>query len=359
VFLLEVAVALLLALFAYLAAFTRWATRQTHRDEYFRRPVAERRVLKARIDRWSRPIRPVLELIAPIRRDKVFLMEKYEGFTAPGGICSRETFAAAHHYKPRPEDVFVATQMKCGTTWMQQIVYEAVCRGRGNLGDDGHRHMYATSPWIESTGSVSMEDAPLVGEKPTRIIKTHFPAALCPYDERARYIYVLRHPVSCFASSVDFMKSAMGPMVPDRQGLLDWFCSENMWWGPWPDHAEGWWRWRERENVLFLHYEEMKEDLAGAVGQVNDFLGLDLDASERALVTEKSDYLWMKERQDWFEMHAPTLFSGSGAFFNKGTRNRHEDASPGESERIHRFCRERLAGGEYPLARFYPDVAEG
>jgi len=356
---LAVAVVLLLLLLAYMVAFLAWSRRQTRRDRYFRRPVAERRALKRRIDRASRPIRPLLTLLAPLRRNRTFAMKPYQGFTAPGTICSPKTFAAAHHYAPRPEDIFVATQMKCGTTWMQQIVYEAVCRGKGNLGDDGQRHLYAMSPWIESTGSVSLADAPLVGERATRVIKTHLPAALCPYAEPARYVYVLRHPVSCFASCVDFLAGAMGPAAPDRAGLLDWFCSDAMWWGPWPDHAEGWWRWRERENVLFLHYESMKEDLAGAVKQVSDFLRLDLDAAELARVTEKADYLWMKEHSDWFEMHAPTPFSGSGAFFNKGSRDRHRDALPGEAERIERFCRERLEGKSYPLARFYPDVAAG
>jgi aryl sulfotransferase len=254
--------------------------------------------------------------------------------------------------------VFVATQMKCGTTWMQQIVYEAVCRGKGNLGDDGHRHMYAVSPWIEAPGgAVPLADAPIVGERPTRIIKTHLPAQVCPHGEQARYVYVLRHPVSCFASCVDFLTTSMGPMAPDRAGMLDWFCSERMWWGPWPDHAEGWWHRRDRGNVLFLHYEAMKQDLAAAVKQVSDFLGLDLDAAELATVTEKSDYRWMKERQDWFEMHPPTVFSASGAFFNQGSADRHRDARPGEAERIAAFCRQRLEGASYPLAEFYPDVA--
>jgi hypothetical protein len=272
-------------------------------------------------------------------------------------ICSPRTFAAARRYEPRPEDVFVATQMKCGTTWMQQIVYEAVCRGRGDLGDDGHRHLYAASPWLESKGSVSMEDAPLVGARPTRIVKTHLPAELCPYGERARYVYVLRHPVSCFASCVDFLRAGMGPAAPDRAGLLDWFCSERMWWGPWPDHADGWWRWRERGNVLFLHYEAMKRDLAGAVRRVSDFLGLDLDARELAAVVEKSDYGWMKEHEERFEMHPPSPFA-SGAFLVKGSHDRHADARPDEAERIARFCRERLEGRDYPLAEFYPDVAQ-
>ena len=109
--------------------------------------------------RHARLIRPALELLVPLVRSRLFMMKKYRGFSAPAVACTPKTFAFAHDYAPRPEDVFVATQMKCGTTWMQQIVYEAVCRGEGNLGDDGHRHMYATSPWIESQMSVSLANA--------------------------------------------------------------------------------------------------------------------------------------------------------------------------------------------------------
>ena len=109
--------------------------------------------------------------------------------------------------------------------------------------------------------------------------------------------------------------------------------------------------------MLFLHYEEMKKDIGATVRQVSDFLSLGLDESELSTVTEKSGYQWMKDREEWFEMHPPSLFSTQGAFFNSGACDRYKDASEEETERIHRFCRERVAGGSYPLARFYPDVA--
>ena len=67
------------------------------------------------------------------------------------------------------------TQMRCGTTWMQQLVYQIVTQGQGEFSDPGRAHLYATSPWIEAINSVSMEDAPLVGKRPTKIIKSHLP----------------------------------------------------------------------------------------------------------------------------------------------------------------------------------------
>jgi hypothetical protein len=129
-------------------------------------------------------------------------------------------FERANKYQPGPEDVFIATQMRCGTTWIQQVVYEIVNRGKGDLSDKGHGHLYAVSPWIDGINSVALEDAPLVGEKPTRIIKTHLPTMLCPYSEEAKYIYATRHPVSCFASIVDYNRTLLGPFMPELDKWL-------------------------------------------------------------------------------------------------------------------------------------------
>ena len=205
---------------------------------------------------------------------------EYEGVCGPPKVSSPEVFERAKNYQPRPEDVFVATQMRCGTTWMQQVVYEIVNRGKGDLSDKGHGHLYAICPWIDGINSVSLEDAPLVGEPPTRIIKTHLPAKLCPYSEQAKYIYVTRHPVSCFASIVDYNRTLLGPFMPDVDKMVDWFCSDRMYWLPWPEHVAGWWQWAQsRENVLFVHYEEMTKNFAAVLDRVAGFLGYQLTAS--------------------------------------------------------------------------------
>ena len=62
---------------------------------------------------------------------------EYERVCRPAKVSSPEVFKRAKNYQPRPEDVFVVTQMRCGTTWMQQLVYEIVNRGQGDLSDSG------------------------------------------------------------------------------------------------------------------------------------------------------------------------------------------------------------------------------
>jgi aryl sulfotransferase len=220
--------------------------------------------------------------------------------------------------------------------------------------------MYALSPWIESRSSVSMERAPRVGPRGDRIIKTHFGVKLCPYAESARYIYVTRHPVACFASCVDFVRMLGGPLAPPLPELVDWFCSDAMWWRSWPEHVDGWWQWQlERPNVLFVHYEAMLDDLPAAVEQVSKFLEVDLLPAEHAEVVRKSGYDYMKAHEEVFEMSPPSFLTrDEGSFLQSGRKDRDQLIEEAQRTRIARFCRERLEGASYPLARFYPDVAD-
>jgi hypothetical protein len=343
----------------YAALSFRWMIAETGRDRFFGRTLADRLALKEEMRRRARRVAPLLAVAAklPIKPR----VTEVRGVKAPAPACPQKAFEAAVHYTPDSRDIFVVTQMKCGTTWMQQIVYETLCRGNGDLSDEGLRHMYALSPWIESTASVPLESAARVGENDNRIIKTHFPASLCPYDESARYVYVTRHPFTCFASCVDFVRMLAGPFAPTYPDLLDWYCGDDMWWRSWPEHVEGWWRLaNERDNVLFLHYEHMLDDLDAAVGEVSAFLGVDLSPHERAEVVRKSDYRYMKQYEEHFEMSPPSLLQpvGNGSsFFQSGKKDRDRSLSDADRARIAAFCRNRLKDGTYPLAEYYPDVA--
>jgi hypothetical protein len=241
---------------------------------------------------------------------------------------------------------------------MQQIVYEIVHRGGGDLSDKGHGHLYAASPWIDGVNSVSLKDAPLVGVEPTRIIKTHLPTKLCPYSEQAKYIYVTRHPVSCFASIVDYNRTLLGPLMPDVDKMVDWFCSDRMYWLPWPEHVAGWWQWAQsRENVLFIHYEEMTTNFAAILDQVACFLGYQLTAGEKQRISEKCSFQYMKDNEELFEMSPPNMFSViGGQFFASGKESRCTDATPAIRQRILDYCRQSLRGSDYPAHQFYSDL---
>lgn len=345
----------------YLAMVLKWEDEQTVGLAYYGRTLAERNAFKDRLRAHARRLRPILALNARLAKlDFSRARIQYRGVSAPTGSCSEASFALAASYSPRPDDVFVVTQMKCGTTWMQHVVYEVLRRGQGDLVATGTA-MYAISPWIEGRRSVSIEQAPLVGtERPSRIIKTHLPASLSPFNREAKYIYVARHPVSCFASCIDFVDTNVGGMAPDLPAFERWYTSsELMWWGTWTDHVKGWWACAQQSrNVLFVYFEEMKGDLARVVRQVAAFLGMaPLSEEEVAAVVHKCSFAYMQEHQDAFEMHPPHILQTNAELFVSGSADRYQHVPADIRERIAQWVVVEMAGSDFPLTRVYPDLA--
>ena len=345
----------------YLAFVLRWEDEQSVGLAYYGRDPAGRERFKRQLRRHARLLAPLLAFNSRLakvdfRRARV----QHRGVSFPSGSCDRQSLERATAYQPRPDDIFVVTQMKCGTTWMQHVVYQVLHRGAGRLVESGTA-MYAVAPWLEGRKSVSIEAAQPVGsERPSRIIKTHLPAELCPDDPRARYVYVARHPVSCFASCIDFVATNVGAMAPPLPVYEEWFRSPDlMWWGTWTDHVKGWWeRSRRSSNVLFVHFEDMKRDLPAVVRRVAEFLGVrPLNDAELAGVVEKTGFAYMQEHQEAFEMHPPHVLQTNAELFKRGSADRHQDVPPEARARTAAWAAAGMADSDYPLAQHYPDVA--
>jgi len=357
--LLALVIALYVLFTGYLALVLAWEDRQTVGLGYYGRPAAERARFKRRLRLHALLLAPLLWLngrLATVDFRKASI--RHKGVAGPAGTTSAETFARAEAYRPRSEDIFVVTQMKCGTTWMQHVVYEVLHRGAGDIVERG-AEMYALAPWLEGRKSVPVDQAPLLGrERPSRIIKTHLPASLCPWSAEARYIYVARHPVSCFASCMDFVVTNVGAMAPALPAYEEWFRSPDlMWWGTWTDHVTGWWELARSPNVLFAYFEDMKRDLPAMVRRVAQFLGVaPLGEQELARVVEKCGFAYMQRHQDNFEMHPPHILQTNAALFVRGTADRHKDVPDDARRRICTWVASEMAGSGFPLADTYPDV---
>jgi hypothetical protein len=346
----------------WLASVLKWEDEHTVGLKYYGLPQADRQAFKAKLRQHARRLSPILRLNAKLAKmDFRKARMQYQGISAPSGSCSVESFAKAAGYQPQPEDVFVVTQMKCGTTWMQHVVYEVLHRGAGDIVASG-RAMYAISPWLEGRKSVPIEESRPVGtEVPSRIIKTHLPRKLLPFSEDAKYIYVARHPISCFASCIDFVDTNVGGMSPELPAFVEWYTSPDlMWWGTWTDHVKGWWDTAQRErNVLFVFFEDMKKDLASTVRQVAEFLGVaPLSDSELANVVHKCSFAYMQEHQDNFEMHPPHILQTNAELFVSGTADRYKNVPAGVRAQVAAWVLKDMEGSSFPLLERYGDVAE-
>ncbi len=191
----------------------------------------------------------------------------HDGFRMPMGFPV-EGFASGQRYRAAPGDVFVASYPKCGTTWVQYIVYLLENDARPLAAGQRLDELF---PHLEEVGEAALRALP-----EPRLIKTHLPFERTPFAAEAKYVYIARNPFDC---AVSFYHHTRG--FPRHYDFADgtWdaffecFMAGEVDFGDYFDHLVSWWPRRNDENVLFLTYERMRAAPADAVARIAELLG--------------------------------------------------------------------------------------
>jgi len=335
---------LIAAFWLYSWAFQRWYEHETRDARYFKKALNHRLAFIAQLKNHGRVLVPFYTFMAKGINPKTLAATDYQHRKFPAHSCNAVSLNAAISYQASNDDIFVVTFMKSGTSWLQNMVFQILERGDGEF-NLPHPHLYATSPWLESSGigSISMEEAPKIGLTQKRIIKTHLDATLCPYSASAKYLYLERDPVSTFISCAQFFQKMTGPFCPTLQELADLFCSTQMFWGSWPEHTQQWKNKATKDkNVLYLYYHEINAAPELSIQAISDFLNIPLSAEEIKKIAQKTHIKTMKHQEAYFEMAAPNIFSVTSnvQFLNNNTA---DFALPTNiEEQIKRFCQATL-----------------
>jgi hypothetical protein len=256
-------------------------------------------------------------------------------------------------YSPTKHDVFICSYFKSGTNWTMQIATQIAYRGRAQF-----EHIHDLVPWPDLPDDAGYalpmsDDRPRVA-CPTglRVIKTHLALDCVSYSPAARYVCVVRDPKDVFVSSYHFIRNAMlGPAMPSVAGWLDTYLSPETPLGSWAAHLAGYWQIRDRPNVLFLTYEQMRADLPGTVGKIASSMGVALTPDERAAVVEQSTFAYMKTIEHKFAGPSTPWTSSKGSMLRRGERGASgELISAADQRRIDEYWRAELErlGSDFP-----------
>ncbi|XP_050037803.1 sulfotransferase ssu-1-like [Dermacentor andersoni] len=186
-----------------------------------------------------------------------------------------ENVRSAIQYKPREGDIFIVTYPKCGTNWVQFIVYNILTRAKPL---PSLREFGLLSPFIDMIGAEAADNPSRNGP-----IMTHLPPNVLQPVKGCKYIYVTRNPYDCAVSFYHFIKGFTLKTVTDVsfESFLSMFLSGKVIYGDYFDHLLPWYDRRAEENVLFLTYEQLTQDTRGQVLKIADFLGDDHGAALR------------------------------------------------------------------------------
>jgi len=239
-------------------------------------------------------------------------------------------------FKPRPRDIFVCTPPKCGTTWTQAIIASLLWPD-----GDAPGSVQMLSPWIEfEVFPAEVMRATLESQTHRRFMKSHTPADGIPFFDDAQYVVVGRDGRDAFMSmcnhierfknelreSLNARAAADGvPLMPGWDGDIHGFFAGWLADGLMFQHIASFWERRNDPRLLFVHYNDLKADLAAEMRRIAGFLEIAVSEATWPAVVERCTFEAMRARSAEIGMFDMAFEGGAESFLFKGTNGRWRD----------------------------------
>ncbi|KAL7177413.1 hypothetical protein ACSBR2_030720 [Camellia fascicularis] len=191
--------------------------------------------------------------------------------------------------------------------------------------------------------------------KGPRILATHVPYSALPgsiRDSTCRVVYICRNPLDQFISFCHYIAKVLNnPLNPSLiEESFDLMCQGVSPYGPFWDHVLGYWKASQErpDNVLFLNYEDMKEDPISHFKVLAKFMGFPFSVEEnRQGVIEEILKLCSFDNLKDLEVnktHKNDVGHPNNAYFRKGGVGDWANyLTPSMAERMNKLMEEKFS----------------
>ncbi|PNJ33304.1 sulfotransferase 1A2 isoform X3 [Pongo pygmaeus] len=132
-----------------------------------------------------------------------------------------------------------------------------------------------------------------------RLLKTHLPLALLPQtllDQKVKVVYVARNAKDVAVSYYHFYRMAkVYPEPGTWDSFLEKFMAGEVSYGSWYHHVQEWWELSRTHPVLYLFYEDMKENPKREIRKILEFVGRSLPEETVDLMVQHTSFKEMKK----------------------------------------------------------------
>ena len=239
--------------------------------------------------------------------------------------------------KFRDDDIVIATYAKAGTTWMQQIVAQLMFDGDPDVA------VAEMSPWVDLRVPPKEVKLPLLeAQTHRRFMKTHLPVDAIRFSPQAKYLYIGRdgrdvvwsmynHHLNANQTWYDALNDTPGRVGPPigpppndiRQYWREWLDRDGYpFWSFW-ENVRSWWAVRDLPNVKFIHFANLKHDMAREIRGIAEFLDIPIKESRWEAILEHCSFEWMKKNATkTVPLGGAFWDAGAEVFINKGVNGR-------------------------------------
>ncbi|XP_027911935.1 cytosolic sulfotransferase 15-like [Vigna unguiculata] len=227
------------------------------------------------------------------------------------------------HFQAKDSDVIVATVPKSGTTWLKALTFSIINRQRFS---SSHNHPLLTSnshelvpplEFIFHVDNIPDKLSDLSNMTEPRVFGTHVPFPSLPKsikESNCKIVYICRNPFDTIVSLWIFANKNNPLNELTIEETLEKYCKGILGFGPTWEHMLGYWKESiaNPNKVLFLKYEELKENANFYVKRVAEFLDCPFTEEEESNgVIESIINLCSLEKMKNLEVNKAGTFCGN------------------------------------------------
>lgn len=235
------------------------------------------------------------------------------------------------HFRARPDDIYVVTPPKCGTTWMQTIVALLLS------GDpEVETELSVKMPWIDIRIREMAEVIARLDEMPhRRSVKSHTPMDGVPYRTDGQFLLVYRHPLDAHFSYRKHVRNVpvkgfelFYPEDGDNEvifrrfldGGIEGYDMDCLPLAHILHHYASALTYAEQPNVTLFHYADMCRDLPATMARIAQILEISHPPDIMKALVEAATFDNMKANASRFAPSGGKGFMKSDSdFFHSGT----------------------------------------
>jgi len=287
----------------------------------------------------------------------------FQCFWCPSNMI-QPVISFQNHFQAKDSDIVVASLPKSGTTWLKALTFAIVNRNHYSFFED-HPLLRSNSHELVPFFELKVYGGGIIDQNPQfdlskmnepRLFGTHIPfpsLAKSIKESNCKIIYICRNPFDTFVSSWAFFnKKRLNnslPIISLEEGFES-FCKGASPFGPFWENNLCYLKesMTRPDKVLFLKYEELKEDPIFHVTRLATFLGYPFTQEEESKkVVENIINLCCFETMKELEVNKSGSFGkNTNKFFFRNAKvgDWKNYLSPSMEEKLSKIVDEKLSG---------------